>query len=271
VEVRWRSLFRSTFLGKRCTSYNAPPTSRKRVADRWSLWNFLPQSSLFIVGKAQKSHGARSKLNSVLGLEKVDRWNSIRTFAIQSRSRPMRFLGFSNHEKGAPRQEISKWSTVCSTFSRSGWSVVRNASLAKEGTSKKRPSSHLHKVPTRSNKVSPRTFQSPSYERRVQTERQAAKNLRHMVYEETVKSPDLRDKFLWSSRVTLISFGLEDCQIVYKLQYFKSRSSGLWRHVLLDLWNFGILPHHYTASQPNRPRLESSSPWKPQISLQYYL
>jgi hypothetical protein len=50
---------------------------------------------------------------------------------------PMRFLGFSNNEKGAPRQEISKWSTVCSTFPRSGWSVVRDASLAKEGTSKR--------------------------------------------------------------------------------------------------------------------------------------
>jgi hypothetical protein len=44
-------------------------------------------------------------------------------------------------------------------FSRSGWSVVRNASLAKGGTSKKGPLSHLYKVPTRSNKVSPRTFQ----------------------------------------------------------------------------------------------------------------
>jgi hypothetical protein len=62
-------------------------------------------------------------------LEKVDPWNPIRTSAIQSRSRPMRFLGISNHETGAPRQEISKWSTVCSTFSRSGWSVVRSASL----------------------------------------------------------------------------------------------------------------------------------------------
>jgi hypothetical protein len=69
-------------------------------------------------------------------------------------------LGFSNHENGVPRQEISKWSTVCSTFSRSGWSVVRSASLAKGGTSKKRPSPHLHKVPTRSNKVSPRTFET---------------------------------------------------------------------------------------------------------------
>jgi hypothetical protein len=84
-----------------------------------------------MVGKAQKSHGARSELNCVFGMEKVDGWNTIRTSAIQSRSPPMRFFGFSNHEKGAPRQEISKWSTVCSTFSRSGWSVVRNPSLAK--------------------------------------------------------------------------------------------------------------------------------------------
>jgi hypothetical protein len=55
---------------------------------------------------------------------------------IQFRSRTTRFLGFSNHEKGAPRQEISKWSTVCSTFWRRGWSVIRSASLAKGGTSK---------------------------------------------------------------------------------------------------------------------------------------
>jgi len=26
------------------------------------------------------------------------------------------------------------------------------------------------------------------------------------------------------------------------------------------------LPHHYTASQPTKPRLEFSPPWKPQIS-----
>jgi hypothetical protein len=159
--VRWRSLFRSTSLGKRCTSYNAPPTSRKRAADRWSLRNFLSRSSFFMVGKAKKSHGARSGLygrcsNGVPPIHfcQVE-------YRIQFRSRPMLFLGFSNREKGAPRQEISKWSTVCSTFSRSGWSVVRNASLAaKEGTSKQRPSPHLHKVPTRSNKMIPRIFQT---------------------------------------------------------------------------------------------------------------
>jgi hypothetical protein len=61
-----------------------------------------------MVGEAQKSHGARSELNFVFGLEKVDRWNPIRTSAIQSRSRAMRFLGFSKHEKVVSRQEISK-------------------------------------------------------------------------------------------------------------------------------------------------------------------
>jgi hypothetical protein len=125
----------------------------------WSLWNLLPQSSLFMVGKAQKSHGARSELNSVFSLEKVDQWNPIRTFTIQSISCPMWLLGFSNHEKGVLKQEISMWSMVCSMFSRSGWSIKRSALLAKGGTSKKRPSLHLHKVLTWSNKMSPWTLQ----------------------------------------------------------------------------------------------------------------
>jgi hypothetical protein len=42
-------------------------------------------------------------------------------------------------------------------FLRSGQNVVRSALLAKGGTSKKRLSPHLHKVPTQSNKVSPQT------------------------------------------------------------------------------------------------------------------
>jgi hypothetical protein len=159
VEVRWRSLskylpWQAIYVLQRST------TSRKRAADRWSLRNFVPWSSLVMVGKAQKSHGARSGLyggcsNGVPPIHFFQAENRI-----QFRSRPMRFLGFSNHEKGALRLELSKWSTVCSTFSRSGWSAVRSASLAKGGTSKKRPSPHLHKVPTRSNKVSPRTFQT---------------------------------------------------------------------------------------------------------------
>jgi hypothetical protein len=59
-----------------------------------------------MVGKAHKSHGVRSELNSVFSLIKVDWWNPIRTSAIQSRSRPMQFLGFSNHKEGTPRQVI---------------------------------------------------------------------------------------------------------------------------------------------------------------------
>jgi hypothetical protein len=69
---------------------------------------FLALELPFHVWKSPKSHGARSELNSVFGLEKVDWWNPIRTSTIQSRSCAMRFLDFSNHEKEAMRQEISK-------------------------------------------------------------------------------------------------------------------------------------------------------------------
>jgi hypothetical protein len=163
VEVQWRSLFRSTSLEKRCTSYNAPPTFRKHTENRWSLWNFLPRSSLSVVGKAQKSQGARSGLyggcsNGVPPIhffQVEDR--------IQFRSRPMRFLRFSNHEKGVSMQEISNWSTVCSTFSRNGWSVVRSSSLANGGTSKKRTSPHLHKFRLGLTRWVHEPFKRPSY------------------------------------------------------------------------------------------------------------
>jgi hypothetical protein len=121
VEVLWQSLFRSTSLGKGCTSYNAPPTTRKRAADR------LPQAS----GGASEPpfHGRKNGNGSESG--SVEPHYNFR-HTVQTCL--MWFLGFSNHEKGAPRQEISKLSTVCSTFSRNGWSVVRSASLAKGGT-----------------------------------------------------------------------------------------------------------------------------------------
>jgi hypothetical protein len=104
-----------------------------------------------MAGKAQKSHWARSELNFVFSLEKVDRWKPIRTSAIQSRCRAVRFLGFSNHEKGS--SEARNFEVIIGlhhVFEE--WSVVRSASLAKGGTSKRRPSPHLHKVPSRSNK-----------------------------------------------------------------------------------------------------------------------
>jgi hypothetical protein len=36
-----------------------------------------------MVGEVQKSHGARSELNSVFGMEKVDRWNPIKISSIR--------------------------------------------------------------------------------------------------------------------------------------------------------------------------------------------
>jgi hypothetical protein len=98
-DVRWRSLFRSTSLGMRCTSYNAPPTSRKRAADRRSLPNFLPRSFLFMVGKAQKSRGARSEFNSMFGLENWIGGTPLEHPPYSPDLAPMRFLDFSNHEK----------------------------------------------------------------------------------------------------------------------------------------------------------------------------
>jgi hypothetical protein len=147
-------------LGKRCTSYNAPPTSRKRAPDSLSLRNFLLGAPFSSLEKPRYRMGRN--LNWIL-CSTWKKWiggTPSEHPPYSPHVAPMRFLGFSNHEKGAPRQEISKWSTVCSTFSRSGWSVVRSASLAKWGKSKKRPSPHPYKVPTRGNMASPRTFQT---------------------------------------------------------------------------------------------------------------
>jgi hypothetical protein len=82
------------------------------------------------------------------------------------RSCPMGCLCFFNHEKGAPRQEILKWSTVwmvCSTFWRSGWNIVKGSLLAKGHTLKKTLSLHLHEVLTWSNKVNHELCKWPLY------------------------------------------------------------------------------------------------------------
>jgi hypothetical protein len=131
VEVQWLPLFQSTSLGKWYTSYNGPPTSQKCAADCPSLWNFLPLSSIFMVAKAKKSHGVRSGLYGGCsnGVTPIHFFQA--KHRIQFRSHSIQFLGFFNYEKGASRQEFLKWSMVCSMLSRSGWSIVRSASLAK--------------------------------------------------------------------------------------------------------------------------------------------
>jgi hypothetical protein len=63
---------------------------------------------------------------------------------------------------------LSSWSlrqTVCSTFWRSGWSLVRSASLSKGGTSekKKKTGTALPQSSDWSSKESPRTFQTATW------------------------------------------------------------------------------------------------------------
>jgi hypothetical protein len=103
--------------------------------------------------KAQKSHGARSELFGVCsnGVPQISVSAFVATFQSHNADASQRLL--HHPKKGS-------FKTTVTPFSRSGWSVVKSASLAKGGILKKRPSLHLHKVPTRSNKVSPRTLQT---------------------------------------------------------------------------------------------------------------
>jgi hypothetical protein len=61
-----------------------------------------------MVGKTQKPHAARSELYGECsnGVPPIHFFQA--EHRIQFRTRPMRLLCFSNHEKGAPRQDISK-------------------------------------------------------------------------------------------------------------------------------------------------------------------
>jgi hypothetical protein len=106
-----------------------------------------------MVGKAQKSQRARSGLygGCCNGVPPISVRASIATFQSRNAEAPLRLL---RHPK-----KVS-FKTTVTPFSRSGWSVVRSASVAKGSTSKKRPSQNLHEVPTRSNKVSPGTLQT---------------------------------------------------------------------------------------------------------------
>jgi hypothetical protein len=106
-----------------------------------------------MVGKTQKSHGARSGLYGGCsnGVPLISVSASIATFQSRNADAPLKLL---RHPKNG------SFKTTVTPFSRNGWSVVRSASLVKGGTSKKRPSPHLHKVPTRSSKVSPQTLQT---------------------------------------------------------------------------------------------------------------
>jgi hypothetical protein len=154
VEVRWRSLFRDALL----TTLHPFLENELQTFDLFALSCLVAPFS-----RLEKPRNRMGRDPNWIPCSAWKNWIGETPLEHPSYSpdlAPLQFLGFINHEKGATRQEISKWSTVCSTFSRNGCGVVRSASLAKGGTSKKRPSSHLHKVPTRSNKGSTWTLQA---------------------------------------------------------------------------------------------------------------
>jgi hypothetical protein len=97
--------------------------------------------------------GARSGLYGWCsnGVPPISVSASIATFQSRNADAPLKLI--RHPKKGS-------FKTTVIPFSRSGWSVVRSTPLSKGGTSKKVWSPHLHKVPTRSNKVSPRTSQT---------------------------------------------------------------------------------------------------------------
>jgi hypothetical protein len=105
------------------------------------------------LGKPRNRMGARSGLYGGCsdGAPPISVSASIATFQLGNADAPLKLLYHPN---------VDSFKRTVTQFSRNGWSVVRSPSLAKRGTSKKRPSPHLHKVPTRSNKVSPRTLQT---------------------------------------------------------------------------------------------------------------
>jgi hypothetical protein len=121
VEVWWRSLFRSTSVGKRCTSYDSPPRP-------WINFEISCLRAPFSWLEKLRNHMGRDldcMADVLMGFHRSIFSKPNTEF--NSELAPMRFLGFSNHEKGALSQEILKWSTVCSTFSRSGWITFQTA------------------------------------------------------------------------------------------------------------------------------------------------
>jgi hypothetical protein len=160
VEVQWRSLLRSTSLSKRCTSYNAPPTSRKhRAADRWSLRNFLPRNSLFIVRKAQESNGARSGLYGGCsnGVPPIRFFKANTEF--NSDLAPSTFWAFPTMKMEFWGMKFKVINGLQHVFEK--WVGRCKKCIACQGRYfEMRPSPHLHKVPTRSNTVSPWSLQA---------------------------------------------------------------------------------------------------------------
>jgi hypothetical protein len=158
VEVRWRSLLRSTSVGKPCI-YNAPPTSRKRAADRSSLRDSCLAAPFSWLEKPRNRMGRDMDCMEVVLMEFLRSNFPSRTqnsIQISSHAISGLFQPWKGSSEGRNFEVINGLQHV---FEKSV-ECCKSASLAKGGTTKKRPSPHLHKVQTRSYQVSPRTSQT---------------------------------------------------------------------------------------------------------------
>jgi hypothetical protein len=113
-----------------------------------------------MVGKVQKSYGARSGLyggcsNGVPLIHFLQAEHRI-----QFRSRPMRFLAFPTMKRELRGKNFEVINDLQHVFEK--WVERCKKCIACQGRYfvKETVTSHFYKVPTRSNKVSPRTFQT---------------------------------------------------------------------------------------------------------------
>jgi len=75
-----------------------------------------------------------------------------------------------------------------------------------------------------------------------------------------------------SSDVPILSLENSCTNVIHCFAQYLQANAGIDRwESSMDFRNVGILPHDYTASQPRRPRFESSPPWKLQILYNLYI
>jgi hypothetical protein len=98
-------------------------TFRNRAADRWSLRNFLPRSSLFMGGKARNR--MRRDLDCMANVLMGFHWSTF------SKPNPEFDLDFAPCNFWAFSTMKREWSTVYSTFSKSGWEWLPREVLRK--------------------------------------------------------------------------------------------------------------------------------------------
>jgi hypothetical protein len=98
---------------------------------------------------------ARFELNSVFGL---DSGTTTEHLPYSPDLAPCHFWAFPTMKRKLQGKKFQS-DRGLQHVSRNRWGIVRSATVAKGGASRKRLSPHLHKIPSQSNKVSPQALQ----------------------------------------------------------------------------------------------------------------